>query len=218
MDMHDNDFKHDIDINDVKNRYLLTKGLTQYLIYEETGASVYTKGVWYPDRTKANEKDPPLYIHISAHTKGVLQKAIDRISELIATDMGSLVDKVDKPGDSSTTSFRHTEYVSLSTESAGPVPTCSSDDYLDIFYNPIYSTEFLSRYVQNRVIHPNHECLREGNKDYKIDELLFAMLQNAPHQDGKRYVAVNLHIADKKGLDAVIDCAKVWMNYLFLPS
>ncbi|TFK41531.1 hypothetical protein BDQ12DRAFT_733052 [Crucibulum laeve] len=96
-DMHDAEFTHDIDINDVRNRYLLTKGSTQDQIHEETGASVGTRGVWYPDRTKATEKDPPLYIHISAHTKDVLQKAIDKVNELIAIDMGSLVDKGDKP-------------------------------------------------------------------------------------------------------------------------
>ncbi|KAG6852595.1 hypothetical protein C0991_010720 [Blastosporella zonata] len=97
-DLHDAEFTHDIDINDLRNRYLLTKGSTQDQIHEETGASVSTKGVWYPDRSKATEKDPPLYIHISAHTKDALQKAIDKVNELISIDMGSLVDnKSDKP-------------------------------------------------------------------------------------------------------------------------
>ncbi|KAF9456326.1 hypothetical protein BDZ94DRAFT_1177953 [Collybia nuda] len=97
-DMHDADFTFDIDINDLRNRYLLTKGSTQDQIHEETGASVATKGVWYPDRSKATEKDPPLYIHISAHTKEILQTAIDKVNELIAIDMGSLVEnKSDRP-------------------------------------------------------------------------------------------------------------------------
>ncbi|PCH44859.1 hypothetical protein WOLCODRAFT_77694 [Wolfiporia cocos MD-104 SS10] len=96
-DPHDADFTHDIDINDVRNRYLLTKGSTQTQIHEETGASVSTKGTWYPDRSKATEKDPPLYLHISATTQEILQKAIDKVNELIAMDMGSLVeDKKDR--------------------------------------------------------------------------------------------------------------------------
>ncbi|EKM56589.1 uncharacterized protein PHACADRAFT_172257 [Phanerochaete carnosa HHB-10118-sp] len=96
-DPHDGDFTHDIDINDVRNRYLLTKGATQTQIHEDTGASVSTKGVWYPDRTKANEKDPPLYLHISATTPEMLQNATDKVNELIALDMGSLVeDKKDR--------------------------------------------------------------------------------------------------------------------------
>lgn len=95
-DPHDADFTHNIDINDVRNRYLLTRGSTQDQIHEETGASVGTRGVWYPDRSKATEKDPPLYIHISASTKEILQAAIDKVNELIAIDMGSLVEKGDR--------------------------------------------------------------------------------------------------------------------------
>jgi hypothetical protein len=53
---------------------------------------VSTKGIWYPDRSKATEKDPPLYLHISATTKEILQAAIDKVNELLAQDMGSLVD------------------------------------------------------------------------------------------------------------------------------
>ncbi|KAH7910052.1 hypothetical protein BJ138DRAFT_1173370 [Hygrophoropsis aurantiaca] len=96
-DPHDGEFTHDIDINDVRNRYMLTKGSTQTEINEETGASVSTKGVWYPDRSKATEKDPPLYLHISASSKEMLQKAIDKVNDLLAIDLGSLVeDKKDR--------------------------------------------------------------------------------------------------------------------------
>ncbi|TBU61094.1 eukaryotic type KH-domain type I [Dichomitus squalens] len=91
-DLHDGEFTHDIDINDIRNRYLLTKGSTQQQIHDETGASISTKGVWYPDRSKATEKDPPLYLHISATTQEVLQRAVDKVNELINTDMGSLVE------------------------------------------------------------------------------------------------------------------------------
>ena len=48
--------------------------------------------MWYPDRAKATEKDPPLYLHIAATTKEILQKAVDKVNELISIDMGSLVD------------------------------------------------------------------------------------------------------------------------------
>ncbi|THH30201.1 hypothetical protein EUX98_g3970 [Antrodiella citrinella] len=96
-DPHDGDFVHDIDINDVRNRYLLTKGSTQSQIHEDTGASVSTKGTWYPDRTKATEKDPPLYLHLSATSQEMLQNATDKVNELISMDMGSLVeDKKDR--------------------------------------------------------------------------------------------------------------------------
>ncbi|THH01157.1 hypothetical protein EW026_g1470 [Hermanssonia centrifuga] len=66
-------------------------------IHDETGASVSTKGTWYPDRSKATDKDPPLYLHISATTNEILQRAIDKVNELISMDMGSLVeDKKDR--------------------------------------------------------------------------------------------------------------------------
>ena len=56
-----------------------------------------TKGIWYPDRSKATEVEPPLYLHISATTPEILQKAIDKVNELIHIDMGSLVeDKKDR--------------------------------------------------------------------------------------------------------------------------
>ncbi|RDB18438.1 Uncharacterized protein C30D11.14c [Hypsizygus marmoreus] len=96
-DLHGGDYTKDIDINDVRNRYMLTKGSTQTQINEETGASVSTKGVWYPDRSKATDKDPPLYLHIAAATPEILQKAIVKVNELIAFDLGSLVeDKKDR--------------------------------------------------------------------------------------------------------------------------
>jgi hypothetical protein len=53
---------------------------------------VTTKGVWYPDKSKATEKDPPLYLHISAATQDVLNKAIEKVNELINTEMGSLLE------------------------------------------------------------------------------------------------------------------------------
>ena len=112
-DPHDAEFTHDIDINDIRNRYLLTRSSTQsevrvplrpattgsFLpqIQDDTGASISTKGVWYPDRSKATERDPPLYLHLSASSKGHLQHAIDRINDLIAMDLGPLVeDKKDR--------------------------------------------------------------------------------------------------------------------------
>ncbi|KAG8904365.1 hypothetical protein FRB99_001866 [Tulasnella sp. 403] len=96
-DPHDGEYTHDIEINDVRNRYMLTKGPTQSQILQETGASVTTKGIWYPDKSKATEKDPPLYLHISATTEESLRKAIARVEEMIATEMPSLIEE--KRGD-----------------------------------------------------------------------------------------------------------------------
>lgn len=69
-------------------------------IQQETGASVTTKGVWYPDKSKATDKDPPLYLHISASTQAMVDAAVTQINDRIATDLGSLVEdrrRDDKP-------------------------------------------------------------------------------------------------------------------------
>lgn len=84
-------FTKDIDINDSRNRYLLTRGSTQDEVKANTGALVVTKGTWLPDRTKATEKDPPLYIHVSATSQEILDKGVAAIEELLDMEMAPLV-------------------------------------------------------------------------------------------------------------------------------
>ncbi|KAJ9123788.1 hypothetical protein QFC24_003562 [Naganishia onofrii] len=91
-DPYDGAFTYDIDINDLRNRYLITKGATQHQISTETGASVTTKGVWLPDRSKAGPTDQPLYIHISAPSQAVLDTAVKRVNEVISQELGPLVE------------------------------------------------------------------------------------------------------------------------------
>lgn len=88
----DPEFVKDIDINDQRNRYLLTKGPTQAEIQAETGCSVTTKGQWYPDRTKAHDRDPPLYLHLTATSQEILDKGIAKVNELIEQDLGPLTE------------------------------------------------------------------------------------------------------------------------------
>ncbi|KAF7317881.1 KH-domain-containing protein [Mycena kentingensis (nom. inval.)] len=85
-------FSEDIDINDVRNRYMLTKATTQQEIKEKAGGNVSTKGTWYPDRSKATERDPPLYLHVTAKSAEILKRTVDVVHEYIAIDMGSLVE------------------------------------------------------------------------------------------------------------------------------
>lgn len=92
-EINDPEFVKDIDINDQRNRYLLTKGPTQAEIQQETGCSVTTKGQWYPDRTMANDRDPPLYLHLTATTQEVLDKGIAKVNELIDQDLGPLTEQ-----------------------------------------------------------------------------------------------------------------------------
>jgi hypothetical protein len=79
------EFVKDIPINELKNRYMLTRGATQAQIQRETGADVTTRGKYYPDMQLASDKEPPLYLHISAKDQESLDKAIQQVEELIET-------------------------------------------------------------------------------------------------------------------------------------
>lgn len=76
-------FVKDIEVNDVKNRYALTKGATQSHIKEEFGVDVTTRGRYYPDRSMATPENPPLYLHVVAATEEALKKALEHIDGLI---------------------------------------------------------------------------------------------------------------------------------------
>ena len=53
--------------------------------------------MWYPDRTKATERDPPLYLHIAGPSQEAIQSAVDKINDLMSVDLGPLVeDKKDR--------------------------------------------------------------------------------------------------------------------------
>jgi hypothetical protein len=108
-------FIKDIEINDLKNRYVLTKGSTQKQvsrvsstdvtancrfqadvfdqISEETGASVQTKGVWVPDSSKRKPGEEPLYIHIVGKTQEILDRAVEKVQDLINQELGPLIDE-----------------------------------------------------------------------------------------------------------------------------
>ena|ERR1700761_5853588 len=72
-------------------------------------------------------------------------------------------------------------------------------------------------------IEPDHDALRSvrlrgSHARYPLDTLLITMLQEVPHPSGQRYIAVALNIAHGKGIEAVVDQAKAWLDNLLLPS
>lgn len=89
----DGEYVRDIEINHIRNRYLLTKSSTQKEIKDETGADVQVKGKYYPNKAMATEREPPLYLHVTSVSKESLETAIKRIEQLITKDLGSLVDE-----------------------------------------------------------------------------------------------------------------------------
>ncbi|KIK50888.1 hypothetical protein GYMLUDRAFT_182097, partial [Collybiopsis luxurians FD-317 M1] len=75
-------FTHSNNIDNARNRYMLCKSSTQEEI-----------GLFSPVFITFNEKDPPFYMCISWHLQGkVLDRAIQKVEELLAIDMDSWVE------------------------------------------------------------------------------------------------------------------------------
>ncbi|KAM0815271.1 hypothetical protein AB5N19_01065 [Seiridium cardinale] len=89
----DGDYIKDIEVNDLRNRYLLTKGSTQKMIKEDTGADVTTRGSYYPDKSMATAANPPLYLHVTSTSKVGLDQAVAKIEELMKQELPNLVDE-----------------------------------------------------------------------------------------------------------------------------
>ncbi|KAL2694484.1 hypothetical protein Neosp_001062 [[Neocosmospora] mangrovei] len=89
----DGDYIQDIEVNDLRNRYLLTKGSTQKMIKDETGADVTTRGNYYPNKSMATAANPPLYLHVTSTSKQGLESAVAKINELIQQELPQLVDE-----------------------------------------------------------------------------------------------------------------------------
>ncbi|KAI9680587.1 MAG: hypothetical protein M1817_004027 [Caeruleum heppii] len=89
----DGDYIKDIEVNDLRNRYTLTKGSTQKMIKEETGADVTTRGSYYPDKSMATSTNPPLYLHVTSTSKDGLERAVAKIEELMQQELPNLVDE-----------------------------------------------------------------------------------------------------------------------------
>ncbi|KAI1327582.1 hypothetical protein F5Y16DRAFT_410197 [Xylariaceae sp. FL0255] len=89
----DGDYIKDIEVNDLRNRYLLTKGSTQKMIKDDTGADVTTRGEYYPDKSMATAAAPPLYLHVTSTSKAGLDAAVAKIDELMKQELPNLVDE-----------------------------------------------------------------------------------------------------------------------------
>ncbi|RFU80979.1 hypothetical protein TARUN_1264 [Trichoderma arundinaceum] len=89
----DGDYIQDIEVNDLRNRYLLTKGSTQEMIRNDTGADVTTRGSYYPNKSMATAANPPLYLHITSTSKAGLEAAVEKINDLIKQELPQLVDE-----------------------------------------------------------------------------------------------------------------------------
>ncbi|KAI0392722.1 hypothetical protein F5Y17DRAFT_467331 [Xylariaceae sp. FL0594] len=87
----DGDYIKDIEVNDLRNRYLLTKGSTQKMV--NNALDVTTRGEYYPDKSMATPAAPPLYLHVTSTTKAGLDAAVKKIEEMMKQELPNLVDE-----------------------------------------------------------------------------------------------------------------------------
>jgi KH domain len=86
-------FTKNIDINDLRNKYVVTKPEAQQEIEMATGTTIKTMGRYYADRSKATAKVQPLHLHIEGKTQADVDAAVDAINDLISQELGSLIDE-----------------------------------------------------------------------------------------------------------------------------
>jgi hypothetical protein len=58
-----------------------------------TLTDITTRGEYYPDKSMATAANPPLYLHVTSTTKEGLQKAVEKIEELMKQELPNLVDE-----------------------------------------------------------------------------------------------------------------------------
>jgi hypothetical protein len=110
-----------------------------------------------------------------------------------------------------------------SVDSTCTVLSCSPEHFLSFFNNKSLNTNKLVHDALKNIVDRRNEELRNADPQWKLDKFLAAMLEEGPNEDGRRYVAVALHIAHKmeksgENPQAVIDMAKAWKEHLFRPS
>ena len=106
---------------------------------------------------------------------------------------------------------------SSSEDTISSVLTCTSETFHE-FYSGPYDTGQLVSDAKKSVLNRFRADLESNHSKCNRYKLLMAMLDHAPTDSGKRYVATVLAIAGTKGVDAVTEAADQWLEHMFFKS
>ena len=94
--------------------------------------------------------------------------------------------------------------------------SCRSDDFVK--FSEAHTTAKLVSDVQKNLLDKHRTELGPDKRGISAYKLLTAMLEHAPADSGKKYVATVLHIAYTKGLEDVKKVADAWVEHMFFRS
>ena len=114
-------------------------------------------------------------------------------------------------------SFIMTHQRSSSEVTTSSILTCTSETFHE-FYSSPYDTNQLVADAKKSVLNRFRADLESNHSKCNRYKLLMAMLDYAPTDSGKRYVATCLAIAGTKGVDAVAEAADQWLEHMFFKS
>ena len=113
--------------------------------------------------------------------------------------------------------FIMTHQRSSSGDTISSILTCTSETFHE-FYSGPYDTGQLVADAKKSVLNRFRADLESNYSKCNRYKLLMAMLDHAPTDSGKRYVATCLAIAGTKGVDAVTEMADQWLEHMFFKS
>ena len=113
--------------------------------------------------------------------------------------------------------FIMTHQRSSSEDTISSILTCTSETFHE-FYSGPYDTDQLVADAKKSVLNRFRADLESNHSKCNRYKLLVAMLDHAPTDSGKRYVATCLAIAGTKGVDAVTETADQWLEHMFFKS
>ena len=110
-----------------------------------------------------------------------------------------------------------THQYSFSGDTISSILTCTSETFHE-FYSSLYDTDQLVANAKKSVLNRFHADLESNHLKCNRYKLLMAMLDHAPTDSGKRYVATCLAIAGTKGVDMVTEIVDQWLEHMFFKS